>query len=162
MPEMIDRLELRDALDSDLPFLFTLYRDVRGPEVAAWGWPPAQVEPFLRMQFDAQRRSYQAANPESKNKIVSVEHVQVGRILLAFAQGEMTLVDIALLSVYRNRGIGGYLIRRLLQNCQEGQIVLRLQVFQGNPAIQLYRRLGFVETGCDPMYIQMAWSPKQI
>jgi len=32
-------------------------------------------------------------------------------------------------------------------------------VLRGNPALRLYERLGFKETGSDPMYIQMQWEP---
>jgi len=161
MPETFDRLELREAEDFDEQFLFRLYCDVRGPEVAAWGWPAAQNEAFLRMQFDAQRRSYRAADTKARDQIVVMEGVPIGRRLVALAPGEMRLVDIALLSSYRNRGIGSELIRELIVDCCAKEVVLRIHVFQGNPALRLYHRMGFVETGNDPMYIQMAWSPGQ-
>jgi hypothetical protein len=40
-------------------------------------------------------------------------------------------------------------------------LTLRLQVLRGNPAIRLYQRLGFVQSGADPMYLQMEWVPAQ-
>lgn len=159
MPEVFDRPELRDAQESDLPFLFRLYADVRGPEIASWGWPAAESQSFLRMQFEAQRRSYQAAYANSRHEIISIEHTPVGRRLVASAPGDMRLVDIALLSSYRNRGIGRSLVQQLIDECRANGLLLQLQVLQGNPARGLYERMGFEETSSDAMYIQMACSP---
>jgi hypothetical protein len=38
-------------------------------------------------------------------------------------------------------------------------VPLRLQVLKTNPALSLYRRLGFATTGEDQMYIQMERQP---
>ena len=157
---MDEPLELREAQASDLGFLFSLYCDVRGPEVAAWGWPQAQRAMFLRMQFDAQRRSYEMGHPGASHQIVDCNGEAIGRRLAARTGDGIHLVDIALLSAHRNRGIGTRLIQQLMAECQAQGCALRLQVLQGNPAIELYRRLGFKETNADPMYIQMAWTPE--
>jgi ribosomal protein S18 acetylase RimI-like enzyme len=156
--------ELRDAGGEDLPFLFELYCDVRGPEVNAWGWPAAQCDAFLRMQFEAQRQSYLAAYPDAIHHIVHSNGIDVGRRLVAATPEEMRLVDIALLSTYRNRGIGAQLIQQLMDDCDGAGCVLRLQVLRGNPAQRLYERLGFretsTETGAAAMYIEMARAPE--
>lgn len=69
----------------------------------------------------------------------------------------MRLIDIALIEEYRQQGIGTYLLRRVLQQCQKQGLSLHLQVAQGNPAVRLYQRLGFLQTGADAMYVQMEW-----
>ncbi len=152
-------VDLREAGDEDLPFLLSLYCDVRGPEVAAWGWPALQEDAFLRMQFDAQRRSYLAAYPELIHHIVCLEGKAIGRRLVDGNSEGMHLVDISLLAAYRGRGIGTQLIRQLMDDCQAKRSELRLHVLRGNPALRLYRRMGFRESSADPMYIQMAWAP---
>jgi ribosomal protein S18 acetylase RimI-like enzyme len=159
MPEALDLLELRGAQAGDLPFLFNLYCDVRGPEVSAWGWPAAQSDAFLRMQFEAQSRSYQAAFPEALHHIVLAGGEAIGRRLAARTSEGMHLVDIALLSAHRNLGIGSRLITQLMEDCAATGNALTLQVLRGNPAQRLYQRMGFRETSADPMYIQMAWTP---
>jgi ribosomal protein S18 acetylase RimI-like enzyme len=73
--------------------------------------------------------------------------------------GGMRVIDIAMLEEHRNCGIGGELLRRLQQECEAQGCTLRLQVFHGNPAIRLYERLGFVQSGTDAMYMQMEWLP---
>lgn len=159
MPETTGRPDLRDAQADDLPFLFNLYCDVRGPEISAWGWLAAQCDAFLRMQFEAQRRSYEASFPGSSNQIVLRDGQAIGRCLTARTGEEILLVDIALLAAHRNRGVGTWLMQQLLRECRTTGSALSLQVLRGNPAQRLYQRLGFIETGADDMYIQMAWKP---
>jgi GNAT superfamily N-acetyltransferase len=159
MPDEPDGMDLRDAQADDLPFLFSLYCDVRREEVAAWGWPASQQDSFLRMQFEAQRRSYQAAYPDAIHHIVCLDGAAIGHRLAASALGGMHLVDIALLAAHRNRGIGRRLIRELMDQCEARRSDLRLNVLRGNPALRLYLRMGFIETGADAMYIQLAWTP---
>jgi ribosomal protein S18 acetylase RimI-like enzyme len=69
------------------------------------------------------------------------------------------LVDIALLTEHRGLGIGGQLIRDLVQQCSRDYVPLHLQVLKANPALRLYERLGFTRTGEDQMYIQMERQP---
>lgn len=156
---MLGVVSLRPAMDEDQFFLFALYRDVRGPEVDAWGWPAPEREAFLRMQFEAQRRSYRAAYPDAVDQIVCWNGEPVGRILVADAPEESLLVDIALLAAFRNRGIGTQLIQQSIAACKPHGCPLRLQVLRGNPALRLYLRIGFRETGSDAMYIQMQRTP---
>ena len=59
-------------------------------------------------------------------------------------EGSWDLCNICLLPEYRGKGIGGALLRELIAGC--GHRVVKLQVFQNNPAIHLYRRLGFQVT----------------
>lgn len=137
MTEAIDLLDLRDAQPGDLPFLFDLYCDVRGPEVSAWCWPEMQRDAFLRMQFEAQRRGYEAAYPDAIHHIVLGGGEAIGRRLAAPTSEGMRLVDIALLASHRNRGIGTRLIQQLMDDCRAFGSALRLQVLRGNPAKRL-------------------------
>lgn len=160
---MIEKqITLRDAIPGDKAFLARLYSDTRRTEVSAWDWSPERQEMFLRMQFDAQSRSYQAAFPDAVDRIVCLEDTPVGRMLIAPEVGGLRLVDIALMEEHRNRGIGAGLICLLQQSCEVQGKTLRLQVLQGNPAIRLYQRRGFTSSGADSMYVQMEWIPSQL
>jgi ribosomal protein S18 acetylase RimI-like enzyme len=158
---MMGAISLRNAEQDDQAFVFTLYCDVRSSEVNAWGWPPAQRDAFLKMQFAAQRHSYQAAYPNASGKIVLHEGLPIGRQLVDHTSEGMHLIDIALLAAYRNCGIGSELMRLLLDECKAAGVSLSLQVLRGNAALRLYRRMGFTETNSDQMYIQMQWRPKE-
>jgi len=153
-------ITLRDAVADDLPFLARLYGETRRREVSAWGWPQEQQEWFLRMQFDAQRRSYRASFPDALDRIVRREDISIGRLLTKQDGTSMRLIDIALIEEQRQQGIGTYLLHNLLQECQTQGSTLQLHVARGNPAMRLYQRLGFAETRGDQMYIEMEWKPR--
>jgi GNAT superfamily N-acetyltransferase len=150
---------LRDAVPEDEEFLARLYCDVRRREVDAWGWPAEQQQLFLRMQFEAQRRSYRSGFLDAEDRIICRNGECIGRMLVSSEPAAMRLIDIALLEAHRNSGIGTGLLRELLRRCETEHCPLRLQVLQGNPAARLYQQLGFVPSSVDPMYVQMEWTP---
>jgi ribosomal protein S18 acetylase RimI-like enzyme len=136
-------------------FLFALYADTRQQEVSSFGWSAAQQEAFFRMQFNAQQRWYEMAYPGADHQLIMVDAQPVGRILVFRESDAYRLVDIALLSGFRGRGIGTQLLRDLIDKSGKEGLPLRLQVLKSNRARHLYQRLGFVETGDDGMYCQM-------
>ena len=56
---------------------------------------------------------------------------------------EIRIIDIALLTLYRNAGIGSGLIEDLLAEAAATGRPVRLQVVRSNPALELYERMGF-------------------
>ena len=153
-------ISLRLARQADQEFLFKLYASTRLAEVEAFGWNPRQQDAFLRMQFNAQRRWYETAYPAAVEQIVELNQEPAGRLLVAKSGGAVaTLVDISLLPEHRGAGIGGHLLRGLLDRCNQEQTNLRLQVLKTNPAARLYERLGFLKVGEDELYLHMERKP---
>ena len=153
-------ISLRLAHQEDQEFLFKLYASTRQAEIEAFGWNPAQQEAFLRMQFNAQRRWYATAYAAAVEQIIEVNGQAAGRLMVAKGDTAVaTLVDISLLPEHRGGGIGGGLLRELLDQCSHDQTSLRLQVLKTNPAARLYDRLGFLKTGEDDLYLQMEKRP---
>jgi len=66
------------------------------------------------------------------------------------------LLSIIVAEDYRNKGIGTALMEELIKNAKEKfhLEILHLEVYGGNPAINLYRRLGFKEFGCQEHFIK--------
>lgn len=151
---------LRPAVPDDREFLFRLYASTRAHEVAGFGWPAAQQEAFLRMQFNAQQQWYETVYSKAEHQIIENTKGPVGRMIVLRERDAMHLVDISLLPEYRGQGIGGELIRCLINQCARLGASLRLQVLKTNPALRLYERLGFVRTGEDQMYVQMELRPR--
>jgi len=152
-------ISLRPFRPDDQEFLYQLYASTRLHEIAGFGWPAAQQEMFLRMQFNAQYRSYEAAYGQAEHQIVEQDGKPVGRIMVLWEKDFALLVDIALLAEHRGRGVGGELLGELVQKCTNNGVPLRLQVLKTNPALRLYQRLGFISTGEDQMYLQMERQP---
>jgi ribosomal protein S18 acetylase RimI-like enzyme len=152
-------IALRPYQDSDRDFLFQLYASTRAHEIAPFGWPPAQQEAFLRMQFTSQQQWYAMSYAQAEHHIVEQDGVPIGRLMVTRNPPVAVLVDIALLPEHRGKGIGGELVRDLIQQCNQAKLPLRLQVLRTNPAQRLYERLGFIRTGEDQMYFQMEKKP---
>ncbi|HMC32156.1 MAG TPA: GNAT family N-acetyltransferase [Candidatus Angelobacter sp.] len=153
-------ISLRPYRADDDAFLFQLYASTRLPEIAPFGWPPAQQEAFLRMQFDARQRWYAMSYQQAEHHIIEQDGAAVGRMMVFRQPAAAVLVDIALLPEQRGRGIGGGLIQTLIEQCDRAKLPLRLQVLRTNPAQRLYERLGFVRTGEDQIYLQMERQPR--
>ncbi|WP_180685690.1 GNAT family N-acetyltransferase [Streptomyces gossypiisoli] len=56
-------------------------------------------------------------------------------------------------------GIGGAVLRTLLQRCDRDGVLLRLNVLQGSPARRLYERHGFAVESEDPVDVFMVRAP---
>ena len=106
---------LRVSTPEDRDFLFAVYASTREEELRLWGWDDNQRRAFLEMQFRAQSQQYSLCYPQADSSIILFGDDPAGRLLVDKSGPEITLVDIALLPEYRNRGIGTILIQSLLQ-----------------------------------------------
>ena len=111
------------------------------------------------MQFNAQRSHYRLHYPEARFDIIEHEGQSIGRLYLAEVEGEIRLMDIALLPEKRNQGIGGDLTRAGLAFARATDLKITLHVEEENPAKRLYDRLGFEVVGEQSFYKKMAWRP---
>ncbi|WP_235217094.1 GNAT family N-acetyltransferase [Archangium violaceum] len=156
------RLSHHPAAESDDAFLFELYASTRAEELAAWGWSAAQQEPFLRMQWLAQKRGYEARYPSEGHCILEHEGRPVGRLWVVRGEHELRLVDVTLLPAYRGSGLGTSVLRALQEEAAAAGKPLRLHVMRNNPALRLYTRLGFtpvsdVEVEPANPYCELQW-----
>lgn len=149
-------VELRPAGPADEQFLGQLFGTTRR-DVAALGWAPEVLEAFLASQYEAQSQHYRGAFPGAFDQIVVESGEPIGRLLIDRSGGVTRIVDIALLPTHRGMGIGEHLLRAVCQRAAQEDSPVRLSVAVGNPAEKLYGRLGFVDTGGDPVYRTMEW-----
>ena len=148
-------LVLREATAEDQPFLLEVYASTRIDELAATGWPDDQKRAFIEMQFSARERTY----PRVDNRIILVDGRAAGRLLVDRREAEIVLSDIALLTEYRNAGIGSRLIQDLMKEATIANKPITLHVVAFSPAVRLYERLGFRRTGPEGAYLEMKWVP---
>lgn len=66
------------------------------------------------------------------------------------------LITILVDQDHRNKGIGTKLLEELFKLAKQpfGMEMLHLEVYEGNPAIHLYERMGFKEYGVQKMFIK--------
>jgi len=150
---------LRDREDEDLSFLCLLYAQTREEELRPVGWPAQQKEEFLRDQFGKQHSHYLKHYPRARWWIVTRDGNPVGRLYVDQTAAELRVMDISLLAPDRNRGLGGALMRGLLRHADGEGLAATLHVEPFNPALRLYRRLGFVRVETRGVYEFMRREP---
>ena len=66
------------------------------------------------------------------------------------------LISLIVDEQHRNKGVGTALVEELTQLAKSrfSIEILHLEVYESNPAIRLYRRLGFKEFGCQKHFIK--------
>lgn len=153
--EQLD-LFLRDATPEDEAFLLEVYASTRIAELQGLGWNEDQKRAFIKMQFTARERSY----PRVENRIILLNGCPVGRMMVDRGDASILLRDIALLTEYRNAGIGSRLITELMKDATAAGKPIQLHVVATSPAVRLYERLGFCTTGDKTAaYLEMKWVP---
>jgi len=153
---------LRAVVDTDEPFLISVYASSRADELAQVDWTPEQKDQFVRWQFGLQRQDYNARYPRAEYSVILFGNEQAGRIWIERDEREIHLLDIAILPEFQNRGIGTVLLQRLIAEAKEQRKPLRHTVFMLNPdAHRLYERLGFVDIKDDGAYKLMEWKGQQ-
>lgn len=142
---------LRSARPDDEDFLFELFRQTMGGELAVFG------DAILRMQFKAQLLAYSEEFPAAEHQIIMLGDRAIGRVLVERNETENRGVDIALLPEHRSAGIGRILIQELLDEAAQAGKPFRISVVKTNPALHLYERLGFKTTGDTGTQFLMEW-----
>lgn len=144
-------------MPDDQGFLLEVYASTRLEELAGFGWDEDQKQAFIRMQFLARERS----QPRVDNRIILLNGRPVGRMLVDRTGTPIVLRDIALLTQYRNAGIGRRLIEELQTEAASAGKPIQLHVVASSPAVRLYERLGFQTAGAEAgtAYLEMNWVP---
>ena len=152
------RFALRPEVEADAAFRLALFRASRGPGWNGTALPAALLDRIMEQQFHAQTQGYRMAYPGARLEIVTVEEIPVGRLATDRRPDALHLIDIALAPEHRGRGLGGAILRRLMDEAAVLAVPLTLQVAQDNLAAQrLYRRLGFVATTADETHLTLCW-----
>ena len=157
MPQIPAQVELRPIRDEDRDFLCRLYASTRADELAQTPWSDEEKQSFLDMQFQAQHAHYQKHFPEASYQIIEQLGEPIGRLYLDRRPDELRIIDIALLPEKRGEGIGGVLMRNILDEAAIAGKPVRIHVERNNPAMHLYERLGFQKVEDQGVYWLMEW-----
>jgi ribosomal protein S18 acetylase RimI-like enzyme len=152
-------ISLRPAAPADAELLLGIYASTREEELAPLGWSEAQRDAFLRFQFTAQDRYYRSRFPAAAYDVVLAGGRPAGRLYVDRRADEIRVLDLALLAEHRGAGIGTALLRALQEEAAAADLPLTLHVEQSNPAMRLYRRLGFEPVEERIPYLLLEWRP---
>ena len=151
-------LTFRRITDADLPVLARIYASTRAEELAPVPWNETEKAAFLDMQFRAQHAHYRQYYPEADWLMTMRGNENVGRLYLERLPSQHRIIDIAFLPEYRGRGLGEALLRDLLDEAAAAGKPVSIHVEKLNPAMRLYRRLGFVTEEDKGIYDLMRWT----
>ncbi len=137
-------IQLRPATEADVPFLLDLRRQTMSEYLRASGVPQsdAEMEQRVRLRFECAQIVLCAGEP-------------IGLFKAAREGSDWALLQIQIAPAQQGRGFGARLIRELLLDAQQAGASVRLNVLRANPALRLYRRLGFRVVGEDPHALWM-------
>lgn len=158
-------LSRRSMTESDIGFLRELFATTRG-DIAGSGFGEDHIRMLMDSQFNAQHHHYQKYFPNAAFDIICRGNTPIGRIYVDIKEGETSereirLIDISLMPEHRNRGTGSRLISELIEMSRQKSIPVRLRVEPWNPALHLYRRLGFQVIADEQANLHMEWSDKR-
>ena len=151
-------ITLRPIRVDDQAFLLNVYASTRLEELAPLGWNVDQQMAFLTQQFTAQHQYYQTHYADANFDVIMLDEQPIGRLYVARWENEIRLIDIALLPEYRNAGIGSHLLKEVMTEAAEASKPIRMHVEKFNPALQLYKRLGFSTIDDRGVYWFMEWA----
>ena len=138
---------LRDAHQGDYNFAERLYLESMKPLLTKLG---AWDELDVLAKFN---RYYKL----DEVQVVSIDGRDAGWLQISETEQAFELAQIHFEQAFRSRGVGSQLIRKLMSEAQiKGKSVF-LSVVRGNPALSLYRRLGFGIVGEDDQKLHMRW-----
>jgi ribosomal protein S18 acetylase RimI-like enzyme len=151
-------LSFRRLTEIDLPFLARVYASTRATELAATCWSGEHKTAFVDQQFRAQHAHYQRYYPEADWLVIVRRGDNIGRLYVERWPTQHRIIDIALLPEYRGKGLGEALLRDLMDEAAAAGKAVSIHVEKFNPAMRLYRRLGFQTAEDKGVYDLMRWT----
>lgn len=153
-------LTFRRIADSDLPFLARVYASTRAEELAVvTSMTDAQKAAFLQAQFELQHAHYQKYYPQADWLVTMRGGEDIGRLYLERWPSQHRIIDISFLPEHRGKGAGEPLLRDLMDEAAACGKDVSIHVEKLNPAMRLYRRLGFTTEEDKGVYDLMRWTP---
>jgi ribosomal protein S18 acetylase RimI-like enzyme len=151
-------LDFRRITDADLPFLARVYASIRAEELAATDWSEEHKAAFLDQQFRAQHAHYQRYYPNADWLVTGHQGRDIGRLYVERWPSQHRIIDIAFLPEHCGKGLGAALLRDLMDEAAVAGKAVSIHVEKLNPAMRLYRRLGFVTEEDKGVYDLMRWT----
>ena len=150
-------LGFRMIEDADLSFLQQLYATTRAAELAVVPWDDQEKADFIEMQFTAQHTFYSENFKDAEFAVITKNNQDIGRLYLDQREDELRIIDIALMPNYQNMGLGKALLEAIQELATELKLPIGIHVEKNNPAMALYKRLGFEMVEDQGVYDLMRW-----
>lgn len=151
-------LRFRRITESDLPFLARVYASTRAEELAVTPLTDEIKAAFLAEQFRLQHAHYQKYYPDADWLVTMRAGEDIGRLYIERWPSQHRIIDIAFVPAHRGNGLGTALLRDLLDEAAAAGKAVSIHVEKLNPAMRLYRRLGFKTEEDKGVYDLTRWT----
>jgi GNAT superfamily N-acetyltransferase len=113
-----------------------------------WGWGE-------NIQRDFHAKAWQRKRPE----VITCDNKPIGTMGVIENEDYIEIVQFFLLPDYQNKGIGTYLLKRILDKADDLERVVKLAFLKNNPVKSLYVRNGFQTVQVDERFYYMERKP---
>ena len=117
------------------------------------------VRIFDPWQEARQDRHFDAAWDRASHDSLYVDGSLVGYCSVEDGDGVVHVHELVIDPAFQGRGIGSALLKEVMAAASDRQLPVHLQTHHNNRAAELYRRLGFVETGHTETNRLFEWTP---
>ena len=140
----------RPAVDGDLDLIYHIVKQALGPYVVqTWG----------KWDEDQQRRRFDEVTRAQDHEILLVDGKCVGCLCAKFTDQQCDLARLMILPEFQNQGIGGLVLREILQEAKDRGVPVKLRVLKVNAAARrFYERYGFLTTAESEWHFSMEWA----
>ncbi|MFM9905538.1 MAG: GNAT family N-acetyltransferase [Pyrinomonadaceae bacterium] len=154
-------IALRPVADEDREFLLDVYEESRVFELSLTPWDAAQKRAFAAHQFDAQTNHYREVYPHATHDIILLDDKPAGRYYVDRGTEQIAILDITVLTKYRNNGIGTELVEKLKEEARQTKRSIRIYLEHFNPSQKLFRELGFEPVPHEGIDQRFEWQPSK-
>jgi GNAT superfamily N-acetyltransferase len=156
-------VSLRPVMTEDREFLLKVYECGREIELSMLPWEPELKRAFIEHQFDAQTTYYASEFPNSRHDIILLSNSgeQAGRLYVDRREAKIAILDLAVLSEYRRRGIGSAVVDGLIEEARGSGKTVEVYVETFNPSKTFFAARGFEIENHDSLNLKFVWHGKK-
>ena len=156
-------IRLRPFIENDIPFLKKVYFSTREKEVNQLiHWTVEMKTAFLTQQFNAQHTYYQQNYTDAKFWVIEKKQEPIGRLYYVEShEGSIRIIDIAIIPEFQKKGLGTTILNGIFERAKDIKQPITIHVESFNPAMNLYKRLGFQKISeTNGVYHLLQWNYK--
>jgi len=121
----------------------------------------ASIIQELNLDRVTQKASFREQWKVAEVRIIVLNGLDIGWLQTVVLDGELFLGQLFIDNSFQRRGIGTEVIKRLVTEAENSHQAVTLGVVKINPALRLYKRLGFQVVGEDKFKFYMRLDPQR-
>ncbi len=130
---------------SHYEFIYRLKKEVYLDYITRiWGWDEEEQRQFYAQEWQ-----------KLKPSVILYDNKRIGTICVWNDDESLHIERFYIQPEYQNKGIGSHLVKTILDKADKEGLMAKLHVLKINPAVSLYKRLGYEVTGEDEIMYQM-------